>query len=796
MAHSLQRLDDDPLREQIRGVNVYQHDSGQLPFGNIDASHFELLIADLFRHMQGTGVDWNWYDDVCRVNDGADNGVDVLLSLDQESRGIVQCKRYSSADVTMTLVRQELLALTLRGLIIDDLLPPEDHSTPFRYILAVSNNVAADVFSFFTKKNAVIKDLTNNQSKWETAARIVKSKYALLKNSSVFTGKTDAQLLAMVSDRLKAFKYALFRQESLSPLVRRCDYVMNTYFAREQVCTVDEIHRLFQEYMPEQPELLASNYLAYRSVYTRYFNATMLYGKRLHSVLIHQRGHEALKTLDEMLTTHLPRQTGSQPSVIVFCADAFTLSDYATLNNLISSYPFPVVLQAGFGCVKGSDLNGLRESAINFPDGDTTLYPADADYQGGWCWIKEENSAPEVWLLLETTDRGSGTGHGRLSLRLSFADINLWCTLSGDFYPDTLNKHLLCEKVLVGMKDDRSGRGNLLLVSSAGPIQQNTVCRQVNLFNMLRRQSELGVVLCHAAGNPEISEALRHATGFFPLSTGDDRLFLCPKAQDFFLLRSSHIASVILTLTFDKTRNSFSLIDSFLYQRHAGQLLSLSKGIHMELDRMLSPLIPATMYPMTSAGLTALRQGILTGTIPYPENLVQYALNGTGSENNTEPDSLHYHRIALLRILKALSYLSGDVNISWQSDTSMTAHLSWEQAGGQKDGILGWDAQGMNYIQVQSRLLEWMRDGSWHPDLFVFALFEGHMPAGQNRVPLDLTRNDIVQPDEIPDSTVMPRISRRAWVVGLMDLVQNSMTSTTTADRTSFLKQIQGLKNG
>ena len=126
----------------------------------------------------------------------------------------------------MTLVRQELLALTLRGLIIDDLLPPEDHSTPFRYILAVSNNVAADVFSFFTKKNAVIKDLTNNQSKWETAARIVKSKYALLKNSSVFTGKTDAQLLAMVSDRLKAFKYTLFRQESLSPLVRRCDYVM------------------------------------------------------------------------------------------------------------------------------------------------------------------------------------------------------------------------------------------------------------------------------------------------------------------------------------------------------------------------------------------------------------------------------------------------------------------------------------------------------------------------------------------------------------------------------------------
>ncbi|RXW27566.1 hypothetical protein DM877_18260 [Enterobacter cloacae] len=123
----------------------------------MDASHFELLIADLFRHLQGTGVDWNWYDDVCRVNDGADNGVDVLLSLDQESRGIVQCKRYSSADVTMTLVRQELLALTLRGLVIDDLLPPEDHSTPFRYILAVSNNVAADVFSFFTKKMLWLK---------------------------------------------------------------------------------------------------------------------------------------------------------------------------------------------------------------------------------------------------------------------------------------------------------------------------------------------------------------------------------------------------------------------------------------------------------------------------------------------------------------------------------------------------------------------------------------------------------------------------------------------------------------
>jgi hypothetical protein len=86
-------------------------------------------------------------------------------------------------------------------------------------------------------------------------------------------------------------------------------------------------------------------------------------------------------------------------------------------------------------------------------------------------------------------------------------------------------------------------------------------------------------------------------------------------------------------------------------------------------------------------------------------------------------------------------------------------------------------------------------DEGWFmaPDI-CFRSLRGHMPAGQNRVPLDLTRNDIVQPDEIPDSTVMPRISRRAWVVGLMDLVQNSMTSTTTADRTSFLKQIQGLK--
>ena len=64
--------------DKTTAPDLFAMDCGQLPFERMGDAHFELLVADIYRAEYERDND-TWYDVVGRLNDGADQGRDVIL---------------------------------------------------------------------------------------------------------------------------------------------------------------------------------------------------------------------------------------------------------------------------------------------------------------------------------------------------------------------------------------------------------------------------------------------------------------------------------------------------------------------------------------------------------------------------------------------------------------------------------------------------------------------------------------------------------------------------------------------
>ena len=70
--------EDRELREENPETpELFAFDCGQLPFERMGDAHFELLLADLYAARAADGSE-DWYDKARRLNDGADQGRDVI----------------------------------------------------------------------------------------------------------------------------------------------------------------------------------------------------------------------------------------------------------------------------------------------------------------------------------------------------------------------------------------------------------------------------------------------------------------------------------------------------------------------------------------------------------------------------------------------------------------------------------------------------------------------------------------------------------------------------------------------
>lgn len=64
--------------DRTNSPELFTFDCGQLPFERMGDAQFELLVADVYRAEYESSAE-NWYDTVCRLNDGADQGRDVVM---------------------------------------------------------------------------------------------------------------------------------------------------------------------------------------------------------------------------------------------------------------------------------------------------------------------------------------------------------------------------------------------------------------------------------------------------------------------------------------------------------------------------------------------------------------------------------------------------------------------------------------------------------------------------------------------------------------------------------------------
>jgi hypothetical protein len=87
--------------------------------------------------------------------------------------------------------------------------------------------------------------------------------------------------------------------------------------------------------------------------------------------------------------------------LLVFPEYSFGSKDFTNLNQLICSYPYPIIVLAGFGAVRGNDLiRLLSECEPTWPDGITMIDP-QAKYNAGWCWTHLNTGNTKCYIFLK-----------------------------------------------------------------------------------------------------------------------------------------------------------------------------------------------------------------------------------------------------------------------------------------------------------------------------------------------------------------------------------------------------------
>ena len=97
----------------------------------------------------------------------------------------------------------------------------------------------------------------------------------------------------------------------------------------------------------------------------------------------------------------LSRWLGGSPGLLMFPEYAFGSGDFDALNQLISAFPTPLIVLAGFGAAKGDALTGLlNRCKSTWPRGATAI-DSQARYNGGWCWVHQGPGRTDCHVFLK-----------------------------------------------------------------------------------------------------------------------------------------------------------------------------------------------------------------------------------------------------------------------------------------------------------------------------------------------------------------------------------------------------------
>lgn len=215
-----------PLADPIAG-------SARLPYDRLGPDDFERLLWALFDAEREQA---DFFDRATLMNNGADRGRDVWLTLREKPAGLVQCKL--SAGVSAPTAIREVITFLLFAQ-----LDPRIAPTPgFRYHLAVAKNPAETTINLFDAPACWIAD---------NSAEIEQQLKKSIADHASFRGFDAIALLGPVTAQLAQLEYRLIRPHQLDAMAHEAPRVASRFFQERVVVDAEAAREIVREMLAD-----------------------------------------------------------------------------------------------------------------------------------------------------------------------------------------------------------------------------------------------------------------------------------------------------------------------------------------------------------------------------------------------------------------------------------------------------------------------------------------------------------------------------------------------------------------
>lgn len=707
-----QSLRDD----QSASPEVFEFDSGQLPFERMGADHFELLLADLFSaEVAHGGV--TWFDKASRLNDGADKGRDVMLFLNSAPVGLVQCKRYSSSKVTLDMVAKEICKFFLHAKIDPTIAPAA--SEEFTYIVAVADKAEGKLRDFLQDKGT--SRFNEQRELFEKCAESARNQYVSLRESPILKSLDKVQLCDLVWERIDTLKTDIYKKDNLSRLVNKYPTVKSTYFKLESSAekVIAELKELLQgtgTAPPNRDDKILSE------VRTEYFERSIAETHRYNLALI--QGTDTLSFLRAMLNPPdeiLRSKFGSSPIIISAGAESAQPREWIEINGFVKGYPQPLILFLGCGEVTGQQLNDWSQlDDIVWPDPLWT--PGNHErLKAGWCWVTDPSK--EVWncyLIVENEPGDAKLGHGKLALRLAFEDVIVWPTLGNDFVLPVTHPRAQLRRMIVSQSEDKGKRRNLVISSQHTDNIENLL-EPISDYSAQRYRSPVAIVMANSGCVSDCDVKLYSATGIFP-SIDSEQTTRCtpsgvtPKSR---VLRRRGDGAITLTINWE---GGVHIGAAWGLRKSGANIVEDLPPVALEFDELFNRYPPVKNYLSFAQNELELLQGLVQSeNIKDIDSFTYRVRYGVRAGERFTVEDMTACGESLMRAFHALSYIGSHTASSWTVSPGTEGHITYIDPVSGPYNVMAWSNEKYVVRDIEGALYEWSMQAASHPNLLVFA---------------------------------------------------------------------------
>ncbi|WP_181257288.1 ABC-three component system protein [Vibrio splendidus] len=776
--------EDGELRtNNVHKPEVFVLDFGQLPFENMGDAHFELLLSDLYSARADDDSE-TWYDASHRLNDGADQGRDVILTKDRKTVGVIQCKRYKN-NVDLPSVIREICKFFLYAKIKPQIAP--DPTQEFRYILAVSNGVTGNLYDFITGEGRERFD--NLRNEFEEGALKARNNYKTLKDNPILKNLSKAQLCDIVWQRIDSLETDLLKKDNLSRLVAKYPDLKDVYFSlASNTSTTEALDKINQLLRSQGVELSKDDERQLSHIRTAYITASLGDYSRYNLSLV--QGFKLLPFMEGLAKNEnsiLADNFGSRPVIVNAGSKAVSPSDWFELNKLIKTHPHPLIVFVGCGTVDGSTLKDWtkHEDMLWL---DSSWKPASVrQYKAGWCWI----STPEqhsCYVLVENCPEDCSFDQGNISLRLMFEDVVVWPVLGNDFTTPISEPKSTLRRIIASQNE--TNLKNLVL-ASLHTTNLDKVFGGLSNYHALHTQSTVGIVIGNSE-RLEYSNGLNCATGIFPTATTTSQdiirstpSIVKPAGQ---VARRSCNGATLLEVNWDrefsvKHVSNFRLVGSKIEEELSPE--------EIEFNELFQRHPPELDYQsQAKKELEELQQLLNNKQCEDIKGFTYRTRYGVKSGESFSIDDISEYGYDVMQAVQALSYLKSDDSSNWIMKPDIEAHIEYKHPQYGDVNIMAWANHKYSIRQMEVDLYTWAREPSQKNSLIVFANAKGKV----NDKKLSHDRYDISSSPNRNRNITEAEEPNNAYIFDLGE-IENSYFDTDSLPSDKFMSEILDRRN-